>query len=60
MKISENQDYYLVSYKYKGKDGCLITHKTVTKMLKMSEISRLTTDNNYYENYIEILFCQKL
>jgi hypothetical protein len=50
---------YLVSYEYKIKDGCLVSTKTETKIFRYDELEKLTRANNYYDNYVKVLFCQK-
>lgn len=53
-------DKYLITYEYKEKNGCLVSTKTVTKVFNSSELHKLTYDNDSYDNYVKILFCQKL
>jgi len=53
-------DKYLVTYEYKTANGCLISLRTETKVLTLPELGKLTRESNYYNNYIKILFCQKL
>ena len=52
--------FYLVSYEYKEKDGCLVTTKTTTTTLTIDELHTLVRNNNFYEKYLKIVFCQKL
>lgn len=51
---------YLVTYDYKIANGCLISLRTETKIFTLTELESLTRENNYYNNYIKIIFCQKL
>jgi len=53
-------DKYLITFEYKKRNGCLVSLKTETKVLTQREIGELSSDYNYYERYIKIIFCQKL
>lgn len=51
-------DKYLITYDYKEKNGCLISTKT--EVLTADELKKLTLNNDFYENYIKVVFCEKL
>ena len=53
-------DKYLVTYEYKIKDGSLIHTKTRTEVLTLEELEFKTKHEKYHNDYIKILFCQKL
>ncbi|MPN64681.1 hypothetical protein SDC9_212457 [bioreactor metagenome] len=53
-------DKYLVTYEYKVSDGYLVNKKVTTKILSLEDLEKLTKENSYYDDYINVLFCQKL
>lgn len=53
-------DKYLVTYEYKKSDGCWVHTKTKSEVLTLEELDKKTKSDGYYDNYIKVLFCQKL
>lgn len=51
---------YLVTYDYKVMNGRFISIKTKTEVLTVEELSSLTKNNDFYDNYMKIVFCEKL
>lgn len=53
-------DKYLVSYEYKEKNGNLILTKTKTEVLTSEILEKGVARIDSYDDYLKILFCQKL
>lgn len=53
-------DKYLVTYEYKEKDGSLILTKTKTEVLTSEILEKRIRNIDSYDDYLKILFCQKL
>lgn len=53
-------DKYLVTYEYKERDGSLILTKTKTEVLTSEILEKGIRNIDSYDDYLKILFCQKL
>lgn len=53
-------DKYLVTYEYKEKYGSLIFTKTKTEVLTLEVLEKGIRNIDSYDDYLKILFCQKL
>ena len=53
-------DKYLVSYEYKEKNGSWISTKTKTEVLTLEVLKKGIRNMGSHDDYLKILFCQKL
>lgn len=53
-------DRYLVTYEYKEKNGRLITTKTKTEIISSELLEKGIRNIDSHDDYLKILFCQKL